>query len=168
MNIFTKQYKSFEDKVSFIGHCLIAVLGLVFMLGVVNPMKIPNDDEFTSFQGVVEGVENSDFSILIILTPKTNFNLKYLKRSGDWEILTSNLNNKIGKPLEFVCSKKQIYFRIQEDDDSCFVFGIKDQSDVVLDLNQTISNTSKLNTYFFMFGVTLFLYGSVRIYFKKK
>jgi hypothetical protein len=168
LNILTKQYKSFENKVSFIGYCLIAVLGLVFMLGVVNPIKIPSDNEFISLKGVVEEVEDSKFSILIKLRPSTKLSLKYLKRSGDWKVLTKNLNKKIGKPLEFVCSNKQIYFRTQEDEDSCFVFGIKDQNDVVVDLNQTIANTSKLNTYFFIFGVILFLYGSVRIYFKVK
>jgi hypothetical protein len=168
LNILTKQYKSFENNVSFIGYCFIALLGLMFMLGIFNPIKLPSDDEFISLKGAVEEVENSKLSILIKLRPSTKFSLKYLKRSGDWKVLTTNLHSRIGKPLEFVCSKKKIYFRTQEDENSCFVFEIKDENDVVVDLNQTIENISKLNRYFFIFGVILFVYGSIRIYFKVK
>lgn len=164
MKFLTKRYQSFEGIVSFIGYCMIAILGLIFISGIVNPVYVPNDGEFIEVRGEIEKVEEGQFSILINLRASEQYNLKYLKRSGDWLELLKKLNSHTGRYMRFFCSPKKIYFRTPEDEKACFVFEIRDQDDFIRERNITIDNTSKLNGYFFIFGLLILFYGSIRIY----
>lgn len=164
MKFLTTEYKKFEEVIAFTGYSLIAILGLIFLLGLVNPIYIPSANELVNVEGEIEQVEVDKYYISISLKNFEQYNLKYLKRSGDWEELANRLDSSMGKYMHFVCSNKNIYFRIPEDPNSCFVFEVKSKDDLIRNLDVTLGNTGKLNTYFFIFGIILFAYGTLKVY----